>query len=79
LSRKIATPAIMDIYDAGMRAGAVGAKLLGAGGGGFMLFVAPPDRHGAIRQALKPLLFVPFRFETGGSRIIYYTPSEPYS
>jgi D-glycero-alpha-D-manno-heptose-7-phosphate kinase len=62
-----------------VRAGAVGAKLLGAGGGGFMLFVAPPEAHAAIRAALKPLLFVPFRFEMGGSRIIYYTPSEPYS
>ena len=79
LSAKIATPAIVDIYERGIRAGAVGGKLLGAGGGGFMIFVAPPDRHPAIRQALRDLLFVPFRFEMGGSRIIYYTPSEPYS
>ena len=79
LSTKIATPEILQIYQAGMRAGAVGAKLLGAGGGGFMLFVAPPESHARIREALKPLLFVPFRFEMGGSRIIYYTPSEPYS
>jgi len=78
LSALIATPAIADIYDRGMRAGAYGAKLLGAGGGGFMLFLAPPDRHSAIRTALAPLLFVPFRFEMGGSRIIYYAPSEPY-
>ena len=79
LSTRIATPAIMDIYGSGMRAGAVGGKLLGAGGGGFMLFVAPPELQPAIRDALKPLLFVPVRFEMGGSRIIYYTPSEPYS
>ena len=79
LSAKIATPAIDGIYDAGISAGAVGGKLLGAGGGGFILFVAPPERHGAIREALKALLFVPFRFEMGGTRIIYYSPSEPYS
>jgi D-glycero-alpha-D-manno-heptose-7-phosphate kinase len=79
LSTKISTPAINEIYDAGMRAGATGAKLLGAGGGGFMLFVAPPERHIAIREALRGMLFVPFRFDMGGSRIIYYTPSEPYS
>jgi D-glycero-alpha-D-manno-heptose-7-phosphate kinase len=79
LSARIATPLIMESYATGMRAGAYGAKLLGAGGGGFMLFLAPPERHAAIREALAKLLFVPFRFEMGGSRIIYYTPSEPYS
>ena len=79
LSTLIATPVVMDIYEAGMKAGARGAKLLGAGGGGFMLFLAPPDRHAAIRAALSRLLFVPFRFEMGGSRIIYYSPSQPYS
>jgi D-glycero-alpha-D-manno-heptose-7-phosphate kinase len=79
LSTLIATPAVDDIYETGMRAGAYGAKLLGAGGGGFMLFLAPPERHAAIREALAPLLFVPFRFEMGGSRIIYYAPSEPYA
>jgi D-glycero-alpha-D-manno-heptose-7-phosphate kinase len=79
LSTKIATADIDCMYDVGMRAGAVGGKLLGAGGGGFMLFVAPPERHHAIREALKKRLFVPFRFEMGGSRIIYYSPAEPYS
>jgi D-glycero-alpha-D-manno-heptose-7-phosphate kinase len=79
LSARIATPAIREMYQTGMRAGAAGAKLLGAGGGGFILFIAPPETHPRIREALKPLLFVPFRFEMGGSRIIYYTPSEPYS
>jgi D-glycero-alpha-D-manno-heptose-7-phosphate kinase len=79
LSALIATPAVDAIYEAGMRAGAYGAKLLGAGGGGFMLFLAPPERHAAIREALAPLIFVPFQFEMGGSRIIYYAPSEPYA
>jgi D-glycero-alpha-D-manno-heptose-7-phosphate kinase len=79
LSARIATPEIMTMYETGMRAGAYGAKLLGAGGGDFMLFLAPPDRHAAIRQALAPLLFVPITFEMGGSRIIYYAPSEPYA
>ena len=76
LSTLIATPMILDVYRAGMRAGAYGAKLLGAGGGGFMLFLAQPERHAAIRAALARLLFVPFQFEMGGSRIIYYAPSE---
>lgn len=78
LSALIATPAINEIYETGMRAGAIGGKLLGAGGGGFMLFAASPECHAAIREALKGVLFVPFRFDMGGSRIIYYTPSEPY-
>ena len=79
LSALIATPAVDEIYTKGMRAGAYGAKLLGAGGGGFMLFLAAPERHAVIRAALAPLLFVPFRFEMGGSRIVYYAPSQPYS
>ena len=79
MSALIATSSIMEIYDAGMRAGAYGAKLLGAGGGGFMLFLAPPERHAAIRRALARLIFVPFGFDMSGSRIIYYIPSEPYA
>ncbi len=54
--------------------GALGGKLLGAGGGGFLLIFAPPDRHDAIRKALAPLVAVPFGFEQEGSRLVYYQP-----
>jgi D-glycero-alpha-D-manno-heptose-7-phosphate kinase len=72
LSDKISNPEIDNIYDAAMKAGVIGGKLIGAGGGGFMLLFAPPERQPAIREALKGLLEVPFSFETGGSQIIYY-------
>jgi D-glycero-alpha-D-manno-heptose-7-phosphate kinase len=72
LSAKIA-PAIIDqIYEKARRAGAIGGKLLGAGGGGFMLFFAPPERHAQVKAALEGLVHIPFGFETGGSQLIYY-------
>lgn len=75
LSRKISNSVIDDIYKAGCAAGAIGGKLLGAGGGGFVLFYAKPEYHENIKQALKHLLYVPFRFDTLGSQIIYYSHS----
>jgi D-glycero-alpha-D-manno-heptose-7-phosphate kinase len=72
LTSKITTPMIDDIYEAAQRAGALGGKLLGAGGGGFMLLFAKPEMHGQIRSALPGLLEVPFRFETLGSQIVFY-------
>lgn len=74
MSSLISTQTIDQIYETGMRAGAHGGKLLGAGGGGFMLFIAPPEAHSAIREALSHLLAVPFRFDTQGSQIVYYAP-----
>jgi D-glycero-alpha-D-manno-heptose-7-phosphate kinase len=74
LSDRISNRAVDDLYDAAMRGGAVGGKLLGAGGGGFMLlFVRPGDRR-RLRQALGDLITVPFRFEVSGSRIVLYQP-----
>jgi len=74
LSERVSTPEIDDIYKTALRAGAVGGKLLGAGGGGFvLLFVRPEDRP-KVRAALPKLLEVPFRFETSGSRIVVYQP-----
>lgn len=70
LSDKISSPQINEIYEKALDAGAVGGKLLGAGGGGFMLFFAPPYKHEAIKKALSFLLHVPFRFENSGSSII---------
>ena len=59
------------MYAAGMKAGALGGKLLGAGGGGFLLFYAEPDRQESVREAMKELLYIPFRFEQEGTAIIH--------
>ncbi len=77
LTSKITTPMIDDIYDAAKRAGAIGGKLLGAGGGGFMLFFAKPETHAQIKAALPGLLQVPFRFEGLGSQIVFYQQESP--
>ncbi|WP_347275121.1 hypothetical protein [Candidatus Kuenenia sp.] len=75
LSDKVSTIHIDDIYETGIKNGAIGGKLLGAGGGGFMLFFVKPDNRNKLRQALGHLLHVPFRFDTTGSQIIYYSES----
>lgn len=72
LTASISNPIIDEIYSRGLRGGAIGAKLLGAGGGGFMLFYAPPEAHAGIRAALAEYLFVPFRFEFTGSKVVYF-------
>ena len=73
LSNKISNPAIDEIYEAGIKQGAIGGKLLGAGGGGFMLFYADENKHAAIKNSLKHKLFVPFRFDNTGSKIVYFS------
>ena len=73
LTDKISTKEIDDIYKAGINAGSLGGKILGAGGGGFMLFYVPRNKQEKIKDALKSKLFVPFRFENTGSKIIYYS------
>jgi D-glycero-alpha-D-manno-heptose-7-phosphate kinase len=75
LSDKVSTPEIDEIYTAGRRAGAIGGKLLGAGGGGFLLLFAKPEDQPAVRAALKNLVHVPFRFENAGSRVVLYQPN----
>ena len=74
LSEQVSTPEIDAIYGAAMQAGALGGKILGAGGGGFMLIFAKPDKHEVIRKALKGLVHVPFNFENAGSRVVLYEP-----
>lgn len=78
LSDKISTSQIDDIYDTARRAGATGGKLLGAGGGGFILFFAPPSAQKRIKEKLKKLLLVPFKFENLGTQIIFYQPNGEY-
>ena len=76
LTSKISTQTIDEIYEKARRAGAIGGKLLGAGGGGFMLLFARPEDHPRIKAALRNFLRVPFSFETMGSQIIFYQPEE---
>jgi len=73
LTSIISNKDIDSIYTAGIEAGALGGKLLGAGGGGFMLFYVPKSRQHSVKIALKSKLFVPFRFEFTGSKIVYYS------
>lgn len=72
ISNKIAPEFVDDIYDRARKAGAIGGKLLGAGGGGFMLFFVKPEEKMKVCEALSDLLLVPFDFETSGSQIIFY-------
>jgi D-glycero-alpha-D-manno-heptose-7-phosphate kinase len=75
LSDRVSSPDIDRLYDEAMQAGAVGGKILGAGGGGFLLLFAPPDRHAAIRERLNRLVHVPFDFDDSGSRVVLYQPN----
>ncbi len=76
ITSKISTDSIDGLYQAAMQAGALGGKLLGAGGGGFLLFYVNPDKQEAVRRAMERLLYVPFEFENGGTRVIHYTPED---
>ncbi len=78
LSPIVSNPEVDDLYDRARTAGAVGGKLTGAGGGGFLLLFAPPDRHADILAALDDRIHVPFEFDTGGSQIIFYEPGVDY-
>ena len=72
LTHRVSTPMIDEIYETALRQGATGGKLLGAGGGGFVLLFVPPENQEAVRQGLNGLLQVPVEFESDGSRIIFY-------
>jgi len=78
LSDKVSNSEVDDIYQRAIEAGAIGGKLTGAGGGGFMLLFVPPDRHGAVSESLSHLIHVPFRFEFSGSQIIFFDPEQDY-
>jgi D-glycero-alpha-D-manno-heptose-7-phosphate kinase len=70
----VSTDGIDALYAKGIAAGALGGKLLGAGGGGFLVFYVTPEHQAAVREAMSDLMYVPFEFENGGTRVIHYTP-----
>lgn len=70
----ITTNTIDALYEKGIEAGALGGKLLGAGGGGFLVFYVQPEKRASLIEAMKDLLLVPFQFEDAGTQVIHYTP-----
>ena len=79
LSKLTTNDAVDAIYDAARKAGALGGKLTGAGGGGFMLLFAPPERHEDVKRALSHLIHVPFKIENSGAQIIFFDAERDYS
>lgn len=70
----VSTSDIDLLYEKGMKAGSLGGKLLGAGGGGFLVFYVEPDKQDNVKNAMDNLLHIPFQFEDGGTQVIHYTP-----
>jgi D-glycero-alpha-D-manno-heptose-7-phosphate kinase len=79
LSKKVSNSDVDQIFATAKSAGAVGGKITGAGGGGFALFFVSPSNRQKVKEALKNLIFVPFKFEYNGSRIIFYDEENDYS
>ena len=73
---QVSTGSIDALYERGMRAGALGGKLLGAGGGGFLVFYVEPDAQESVLKAMGGLLRIPFRFEGDGAAVAYYGPED---
>lgn len=74
ITSSISNNSIDALYQKAINAGAIGGKLLGAGGGGFLLFYVERDKQKAVRKAMDNLLYVPFEFENGGTKVLHYTP-----
>lgn len=72
----VSTDSIDYLYNKGINAGALGGKLLGAGGGGFLVFYVQPDYKEAVMNAMNDLLYIPFEFENIGTRVIHYSPEK---
>ena len=70
----VSTNSIDELYAKGIAAGALGGKLLGAGGGGFLVFYVQPGKRDSVYNAMRDLLYIPFAFEDAGTRVIHYTP-----
>jgi D-glycero-alpha-D-manno-heptose-7-phosphate kinase len=79
LSSKVSNSYVDEIYAQALSSGASGGKLLGAGGGGFMLLFVPPNKQPRVKETLKNFICVPFQFEFSGSQIIFFDPEEDYS
>jgi D-glycero-alpha-D-manno-heptose-7-phosphate kinase len=79
LGAKISNPMVEECYERAMSAGALGGKLTGAGGGGFLLLFVPPSKRMEVRAKLAKLIHVPFRFEFSGSQIIFYDTDQNYA
>lgn len=77
----VSTNSIDELYTKGIEAGALGGKLLGAGGGGFLVFYVPTEKQDSVRWTMRDLMYIPFEFEEGGTRVIHYSPEtyEPRS
>ncbi len=78
LSSKVSNPHVDELYNRALNAGAIGGKLTGAGGGGFLLLFVPPEKQRSVRKALHDQLHVPFDFESSGSQIIFNEPGVDY-
>ena len=78
LSEKVSNDDVNSLYKTARKAGALGGKLTGAGGGGFMLLFVPPEKKDNVRDKLKNTIHVPFKFDFNGSQIIYYHPEPDY-
>ncbi len=79
LSSSVSNSKIDKLYKRALSCGALGGKLIGAGGGGFLLLFVPPSHQAKIRKEFNKLIYVPFKFEHEGSQIIFYEPEEDYS
>jgi D-glycero-alpha-D-manno-heptose-7-phosphate kinase len=79
LSPKVSNSYVDEIYDLAISAGAIGGKLTGAGGGGFLLLFVPPSRQKEVKDTLDKLIYVPFKFEFSGSQIIFFDQEQDYS
>jgi D-glycero-alpha-D-manno-heptose-7-phosphate kinase len=78
LSSRVSNTEVDELYDLAREAGALGGKLTGAGGGGFMLLFVEPDRQPDVLRAMESRIRVPFAFESAGSQIVFYEPETDY-
>jgi D-glycero-alpha-D-manno-heptose-7-phosphate kinase len=78
LGSRISNSHVDDIYACARGAGALGGKIAGAGGGGFMMLFVPPGRQAQVRETLSGFIHVPFKFEFSGSQVVYYDRQENY-
>ncbi len=78
LSASVSNSDVDDLYESAISAGAIGGKLTGAGGGGFLLLFVPPERQDRVRASLNKLIHVPFRFEFSGSQVLFADTEQEY-